>query len=120
MSLEAKIIAYIVVLFALWAGYQYVGHRAVVEYKKEVAIEQAKVDRAQQDKYDKLAQEYELVKTKRQDNVRTIIKEVEKIVSNPVYSVDCLDAGGLQLLNSAITGKNTSQLTPALQGDTAP
>ena len=87
---------------------------------QEVATAQEKVDKAQQDKYDKLAQELEDTKKKRQENVRTITKTVEKIIDNPIYRNVCISDSGLSVANAAIKGESAPKLDDSLSAPTTP
>jgi len=101
---QIRIAALLLVLAGLFFAYDYVGDRAVDQYKAEQAIVQAKADKAQQEKYDTLAAEYEVAKASREIVYKTIVKRVEKIVDRPVYSTSCVDADGLDAANKALEG----------------
>lgn len=99
-------------IIALLVGaYFYVYHKGHSEALQEVAVEQAKADKAQQDKYNLVAQELEDTKKKRQDNVRTITKTVEKIIDRPVYRDNpCMDSDGLHVINASLKGESSPKL----------
>jgi hypothetical protein len=46
-------------------------------------------------------------KNEKQIVYRTITKKVEKLIERPIYSTDCIDADGVQLINSALAGKTS-------------
>lgn len=102
---QARIAEVVLIAGLLVGGYFYVHHKGYSEAMQDVASTQEEVDKAQRKKYDKLAQELEDTKKKRQENVRTITKTVEKIVDRPVYSNVCLEPDGLHVINSAIKGE---------------
>ncbi len=106
-GIQVKIAEFVVAAFLCFAAYQYVGHEAVSHYKDEVAAAQAKADKIQQDKYNTLSQQYEDLKTKRQENAKVIQKETERIITNqPIYTTTCINQEGLDLINKAIRGQN--------------
>lgn len=105
IPVQAKIIAaVIVVLVSFIAGWQVKG--AFVA-KRDLAILEAK------NEFIKAYQEGEahtasIVENKLQElkaNEKIIERERVKIVDRPVYSNECLDADGLQLIERARTGK---------------
>lgn len=104
MAWQARVLEWIVAFALLFGAYLWVGHHAVSEYKQEQLIVQMEKDKAQQKKYNVLAQDYEELKTKRQENARTTVREVEKIIDRPVYLNECLDDDGLRIINAAIRG----------------
>lgn len=105
MMLEAKAIIAGIALVLLFLGYQWVGHRAVEQYKTEQAVAQAKVNKAKQDIYDKLSADYEALKIAKSEKARTRTKVVEKIVEREVYKNVCIDQEGLEELNKALKGE---------------
>ena len=111
---QARLGEVALVIALLTGGYFYVHHKGYSEAMREVAIAQEKVDKAQREKYDKLAQELEDTKKKRQENVRTITKTVEKIIDRPVYSNVCLEPDGLHVINAAIKGEPSTVNATAL------
>lgn len=114
-------LAEIVVCVALCFGaYNYVGHRAVEAYKTEQSVTQAKADREATDKYNKLSQELEDLKKKRQQNAITIQKETERIIERPVYLNTCIDNDGLYVANAAIQGRDISKPKTEVQTDRKP
>ena len=110
---QARLAEVALIVALLTGGYFYVHHKGYSEAMQDVAIAQEKVDKAQREKYDKLAQELEDTKKKRQENVRTITKTVEKIIDNPIYRNVCISDSGLSVANAAIKGE------PAPSTDTA-
>lgn len=105
IPVQAKIIAAVIVVFVSFiAGWQVKG--AFVA-KRDLAILEAK------NEFIKAYQEGEahtasIVENKLQElkaNEKIIERERVKIVDRPVYSNECLDADGLQLIERARTGK---------------
>lgn len=103
---QMRLAAVLLLLAALFFAYDYVGDRAVTEYKQEQALVQADADKAQQDKYNELAADYEIAKASREVVYKTITKKVDKIVERKVYSNECFDSEGLEEANKALRGKN--------------
>ena len=103
---QAKLAAALLFLAGLFFAYDYVGDRAVDKYKTEQAIVQAAADKAQQEKYNNLAADYEVAKASKEIVYRTIPKKVDKIVERKVYSNECFDLEGLEEANKALRGKN--------------
>ncbi|MGZ8888068.1 MAG: hypothetical protein ACXW1D_00765 [Halobacteriota archaeon] len=114
MAWQTRVLEWVIAFALLFGAYLWVGHHAVSEYKQEQVIAQMEKDKAQQKKYNVLAQDYEELKTKRQDNARTIVREVEKIIDRPVYRNVCIDGGGLSIINQAISG-SSGELDAAVQ-----
>jgi hypothetical protein len=112
IPVQAKIIAVVVVIIGSFvAGWQVKG--AFVA-KRDLAIAEAKAE------FIKAYQEGEahtanLVESRLQElkaNEKIIERERVKIVDRPVYSNECLDDDGLQLIERARTGKtDPKQLT---------
>ena len=114
-------LAEIALIAALLVGaYFYVHHKGYSEAMQEVAIAQKKVDKKQQEKYDKLAQELEDTKKKRQENVRTITKTVEKIIDNPIYRNVCISDSGLSVANASLKGEAAPKLDDSLSAPATP
>lgn len=109
-GIQAKIAEYALCLILCFVAYNWVGDRAVSQYKTEAAIAQAKADQAQQAKYNKIAEEYENLKLTRASNAITIKKEVERIIHNQpiVYSTNCISDDGMQLANKALNPASAS------------
>lgn len=112
-----KLLEVLIAVGLIVAAWFYAGHRAVSEYKQEMVIEQAFATAEQQAKYNKLAEEYELLRTKRQENARTITKEVERIIEKPSYDGDCMDSDGLRWANEAIRGGDIGGPATTVQAD---
>ncbi|WP_425916776.1 hypothetical protein [Acinetobacter sp. TSRC1-2] len=64
-------------------------------------------EKKSQEKANEVSEEYE--ETREAERVRTeyITRDVQKIVERPVYLNHCIDASGLQQLNSLITGDSS-------------
>ena len=120
LSPYTKIIEAVVLAVALYFGYQWIGDKAVDKYKVSEQVAQAKVDKAKQESYDKLANDYEEVKATRQSNTNTITKTYEKVIEKPVYSNVCIEPSGVQLANEAIAGKRSSQFDAKVPSNPTP
>ena len=57
----------------------------------------------QRDKFNTASAAYEKLKSEQRVNNEVVIKEVQKIIDRPIYYNICIDADGLQQLNSLIT-----------------
>ena len=105
ISPYSKVIEAVVLAVALYFGYNWVGDQAVNKYKLEQSVLQVKVDKEQQEKYNKVSTELEALKLTRQENAKTITRTVEKIIDRPVYrDSPCMDYDGLSVINSALSG----------------
>ena len=114
-------LAEIALIAALLVGaYFYVRHKGYSEAMQEVATAQETADKKQREKYDKLAQELEDTKKKRQENVRTITKTVEKIIDNPIYRNVCISDSGLSVANASLKGEAAPKLDDSLSAPTTP
>lgn len=71
--------------------------KADLERKQFIALNEKQV------KINKLSQDYENEKSKYKIKVETVTKQVQKIVERPIYRNVCIDADGLQSINSIIT-----------------
>ncbi len=107
---QAKLAAALLFLAGLFFAYDYVGDRAVAQYKTEQALVQAEADRKQQAKYNLVAQELEEEKLKRRENARVITKQVQKIVTRDIYRNVCIDNDGMLVINKALSGRDSSEL----------
>ena len=117
---QAKVAEYTLCLVLCFVAYNWIGDRAVDQYKTEQAIAQAKADQAQQAKYNKIAEQYENLKLTRASSATTIKKEVERIIERPIYLSACIDADGMSIINSAIQGGNTHQPTSKMPSNQTP
>lgn len=115
-----RVAEFAVLIAFLFGAYVWVGHNAVEDYKTEQVVLQAKADAAQQAKYNKLAEDYEKLKSTRQGNVNTITRTYEKVIEKPIYSTVCIEPSGLQLANEAIAGKPSSQLDAKVPSNQTP
>ena len=102
--MQHRVLEFIVAFAVLSGAYFWVGHHAVESYKQEQEVVQMRANEAQQKKYNVLAQDYEELKAKRQANAKVIIREVEKVIDNPVYNNECIDSTGLSIINQALSG----------------
>ena len=102
---QAKLAEWVIVLAVVGGVGYYIYHKGYGEAMQDVAIAQGIADKKQQDKYNLVAQELEDTKKKRQENVRTITKTVEKIIDNPIYRNVCISDSGLSVANAAIKGE---------------
>jgi hypothetical protein len=117
---QARLAEVALIAGLLTGGYFYVHHKGYSEAMQDVAIAQEKIDKAQREKYDKLAQELEDTKKKRQENVRTITKTVEKIIDNPIYRNMCISDSGLSVANASLKGESAPKLDDSLSAPTTP
>src|SRR4051812_36926001 len=94
---QAKLGEVVICAVLCFSAYTYIGHRAVEAYKGEEAIEQAKVDKQKQDKYDQVSTELETLKAKRAENAKIIEHTTERIISKEpvVYTTTCISPDGL-------------------------
>ena len=117
---QARLAEIALIAVLLITGYFYVHHKGYSEAMQDVAATQIKADKAQQDKYNLLAQELEDTKKKRQENVRTITKTVEKIIDNPIYRNVCISDSGLSVINASLKGEPSPKLDDSLPAPTTP
>lgn len=103
-KLEIKLAEFFLALILLTGCYFWVRHDAVADYKKEVAVEQAKVDKLQQERYDNLAADYAILKASRATGFKTVTKTVTKLVDRPIYKTQCIDQDGVDAANKALGG----------------
>ena len=73
----------------------------MLEAQKQAFVEYT----TQTEKLNGISAELEKSKNEKQIVYRTITKKVEKLIERPIYSIDCIDADGMQLINSALAGK---------------
>lgn len=106
---QAKIAEWLIVIAVLVGVFYGVYHKGGEDARSEIAAEQAKADKAQQDKYNLVSQKYEDLKNTRQQNVNTITKEITHIIDKPIYNVQCIDDSGRMLINDALAGRAASQ-----------
>ena len=118
MKWQSKLIELGLAFLILFGAYMWVGNHAVEQYKQELVVEQAKVNDAQQKKYNLVVGELEELKLKRQDNAKVLYKQVEKVITRDVYRNVCLDDDGLRLINEAISGGRTSEPTTTVSPNT--
>ncbi len=111
LKLKAKILEGFFILMVLAGGYAWAFHNGYEHKEKEIAAEQVQADKALQARYNKVADDYETLKTKRENNVRTITKTVEKLVDNPVYRNICISDTGLHVINQALSGNLSTRST---------
>ena len=108
---QAKLGEYLIVILVVAGVVFGVYHKGGVDKENEIAVEQAKVDKKQQEKYDKIAADYETLKNTRQQNVNTITHEITRITDKPIYNVSCIDSDGRMLINDALAGRKYSGST---------
>ena len=105
----ARILEALIAIGLVVGAWFYAGHRAVAEYKQEQIIEQAFATQAQQEKFDKLSNDYETLKTKREADAKVIVRQVEKVIAGDViYRNVCISDSGMQLANQALAGQGAS------------
>lgn len=105
---QIKLAEYLIVIAVLFGVTWYVWDKGGDYRENQIAISQAKADKAQQDKYDKVAADYETLKNTRQQNVNTITHEITRITDKPIYNVSCIDSDGRMLINDALAGRKYS------------
>lgn len=93
-------------VFGLGYSYKWVYDKGIEHQKNVDIVAQAQANKDAMVKYDRISQELEDERKKSKTVYRTITREVEKIVANPIYNNDCIDTDGLQLYNSSLQGAN--------------
>ena len=107
---QTKLLGIGLAVLLLFGCYFWAGHRAVENYKSQIAVEQAKADKEQQDKYNNLAADYELLKANRKVVYKTLTSTVERIVKEPAYQVPCIPQEGVEVANKALAGGASNEL----------
>lgn len=108
---QAKLGEYLIVILVVAGVVFGVYHKGGVDKENEIAVEQAKADKKQQEKYDKIAADYETLKNTRQQNANTITREITHIIDKPIYATACIDDSGRVLINDALAGRKYSGST---------
>jgi len=107
---------YAIVSATVFALGGYLGHTLTANsYKADMleAQKQALIEyTTQTEKLNGISAELEKSKNEKQIVYRTITKKVEKLIERPIYSIDCIDADGVQLINSAFAGKASDTKEP--------
>ena len=70
---------------------------------QKIKDDQQKVLVKKQNEVNKVSADYEQLKSEQRFKVETKIREVQKIITKPVYSNYCIDDDGLRIINSLIT-----------------
>ena len=70
---------------------------------QKIKADQQKVLVKKQNEVNKVSADYEQLKSEQRVKVETKIREVQKIITKPVYSNYCIDDDGLRIINSLIT-----------------
>lgn len=115
-----RLAEYAVLIAFLFGCYFWIGNHFVDEYKQKEATAQAIADKVQQDKYNKLASDYETLKLTRASNAITIQKQTERIIERPVYSNQCFDNDGMHVANQAISGASAPVADTKMPSDKTP
>lgn len=102
---------YLIVITVVFGAAWWVYDKGYSQCEQDKAVAQAKADKAQQDKYNLVAQQYEDLKNTRQQNVNTITHEITRITEKPIYNVSCIDDSGRMLINDALAGRKYSGST---------
>ena len=107
----------IAVFFFLWLGQiAYTNHLAgklkQAESQCTAKIQKLKDDQQQalikkQNEVNQVSADYEQLKSEQRVKVETVTREVQKIVTQPIYSNVCFDDDGLQQLNSLISDNSS-------------
>ncbi len=116
-GLYLRILEFVIAFSLLAGGYLYAHHKGYEERVNEDIVAQAKADKNAQDKYNLVAEKYETLKNTRNENAKTIIKQVDKVVERVVYNSECIDTLGMQLANEAISGRNKPKSSATLPAD---
>ena len=111
MNIQKALIEFIVATLVLVGVYFY-GWNSGETYERESNnFAQAELDKKTVEKYNEIAQQLEDAKNARQETTRTIVKKVDKIITRVVYNNVCIDADGLQLINSALASSAAPNLS---------
>ena len=107
----------IAIFFVLWLGQiAYTNHLAGKLQKAESVcqqkIQKLKNDQQQalikkQNEVNQVSVDYEQLKSEQRTKVETITREVQKIVTKPIYSNVCFDDSGVSAINSLITNNSS-------------
>ena len=104
-----KLAASLIFILLLISVITLIGHK---QYKKGFEAgksESFKTQQAaiaeQQARFNQLSTEYENLKNEKEVNKNERQKQIPKIIKIPVYGNNCIDASGLQLINSAIADR---------------
>jgi hypothetical protein len=112
-GIAAKLCEYLIVILVV-AGVMFgVYHKGGVDMKDSIELAQKEADKLQQDKYDKISSDYEELKNKRQQNANTIVREITKVIEQPIYSTVCVDDTGRMLINDALSGRAVTRKSDA-------
>ncbi len=105
-----------VLLIAFLAGWQINGWRLTAEKAAAQEARQAMIDAFRQEEAKSAAMLEQRLKELRA-NEKVIERERIKLVDRPIYSNECLDADGVQLVERARTGKSdTSKSSREVSG----
>lgn len=80
------------------------GRRVCNQKIQELMIESTEREQAAMRHANDAATELEKAHARIEIKYRTIVNEVERVVDRPIYVGQCLDADGVRLANSALTG----------------
>ena len=69
---------------------------------QEIEQKQLKALAEKQNEINQVSADYEQIKSAQRRQIKTVTREVQKIVERPVYQQHCFDDSGLQQLNSLI------------------
>ena len=112
----------IAVVVAALGGAFYYGHHTAstaCQADKVAALQSYQAAYEAKDKaYQALAKQYEESKNVRIEVTKAIKKKVDKIVTRPIYHVDCFDGDGLKLSNQALDGNISNQTVDGDNNDT--
>ncbi len=93
-AIQIKLAEFFLAVLLLTGCYFGVRHVAVEDYKVTQIALQAEADKLKQDKYDKLAADYEAAKANREVVFKTVTKRVDRIVEKPIYLENCIEIEG--------------------------
>lgn len=105
---QIKLAEYLIVIAVVFGAALWVYDKGYSQCEQDKAVAQARADKVQQEKYDKVAAQYEDLKNTRQQNVNTITHEITRITEKPIYNVSCIDDSGRMLINDALAGRKYS------------
>ena len=74
---------------------------------QEIEQKQLKALAEKQNEINQVSADYEQIKSAQRRQIKTVTREVQKIVERPVYQQHCFDDSGLQQLNSLINSDSS-------------
>ena len=74
---------------------------------EEIEQKQLKALAEKQNEINQVSADYEQIKSAQRRQIKTVTREVQKIVEHPIYLNNCFDDSGLQQLNSLINSDSS-------------